>query len=70
MGHKTVSDVSKVLFFDIAWQLRRPAGLALVDANNCYNRIAHPMVSMIFQAFGVPLTFPNADDNGKKYKEN
>ncbi len=46
--------LSKVLFFDIAWQLRRPAGLALVDANNCYNRIAHPMVSMIFQAFGVP----------------
>jgi hypothetical protein len=45
--------LSKVLFFDIAWQLHRPAGLALVDANNCYDRIAHPMASMIFQAFGV-----------------
>jgi hypothetical protein len=26
----------------------------LVDASNCYNRIAHAMASMIFQAFGVP----------------
>jgi hypothetical protein len=25
-----------------------------VDADNCYDRIAHPMASMIFQAFGVP----------------
>ena len=46
--------LSKVLFFDIARQLRRPAGLASVDADNCYDRIAHPMASMIFQAFGVP----------------
>ena len=46
--------LSKVLFFDIARQLRRPAGLASVDADNCYDRIAHPMASMVFQAFGVP----------------
>jgi hypothetical protein len=46
--------LSKVLFFDIACQLRCPAGLASVDADNCYDRIAHPMASMIFQAFGVP----------------
>ena len=46
--------LSKVLFFDIARQLRRPAGLASVDADNCYDQIAHPMASMIFQAFGVP----------------
>jgi hypothetical protein len=45
---------SKVLFFNIACQLRRPAGLASVDADNCYDCIAHPMASMIFQAFGVP----------------
>jgi hypothetical protein len=29
-------------------------GLALVDANNCHDWIAHPMASMVFQAFGVP----------------
>ena len=46
--------LSKVLFYDIARQLRRPAGLASVDADNCYDRIAHPMASMVFQAFGVP----------------
>jgi hypothetical protein len=46
--------LSKVLFFNIAHQLRHSAGLASVDANNCYDRITHPMASMIFQAFGVP----------------
>ncbi len=46
--------LSKVLFYDIVRQLRRPAGLASVDADNCYDCIAHPMASMIFQSFGVP----------------
>jgi len=46
--------LSKVLFYDIVRQLRRPAGLASVDADNCYDRIAHPMASMVFQSFGVP----------------
>ncbi len=46
--------LSKVIFYDIARQLRQPMGLALVDANNCYNRISHPMASMVFQSFGVP----------------
>ncbi len=48
--------LSKVLFYNIVRQLRRPAGLALVDANNCYNRIAHPTASMVFQSFGVPTS--------------
>ncbi len=43
----------KVLFYNIVRQLRRPAGLALVDADNCYDRIAYPMASMVFQSFGV-----------------
>ena len=46
--------LSKVLFYDIVRACRRPAGLASVDADNCYDRIAHPMLSMILQAFGVP----------------
>jgi hypothetical protein len=46
--------LSKVLFYDIVLQLRRPAGLVSVDADNCYNCIAHPMASMVFQSFGVP----------------
>ncbi len=50
--------LSKVLFFDITRQLRRPAGLASIDADNCYNRIAYPMASMIFQAFSVPASQP------------
>jgi hypothetical protein len=40
--------LSKVLFYDIVRQLRRPAGLASVDADNCYDCIAHPKASMIF----------------------
>jgi hypothetical protein len=46
--------LSKILFYDIIRQLKRPAGLASVDANNCYDRIAHLIASMAFQAFGVP----------------
>ena len=46
--------LSKVIFYDIVRACRRPAGLASVDADNCYDRIAHPMLSMILQAFGVP----------------
>jgi hypothetical protein len=45
--------LSKVLFYDIVYQLRWSAGLASVDADNSYNHIAHPILSMIFQAFGV-----------------
>ena len=46
--------LSKALFYDIVHQLQRPEGLASVDANNCYNCIAHPMALMVFQAFSVP----------------
>jgi hypothetical protein len=46
--------LSKVLFYDIVHQLRRPAGLASVNADKCYDCIAHPMALMVFQAFDVP----------------
>jgi hypothetical protein len=46
--------LSKILFYDMVRQLRKPAGLASVNTDNCYDRIVHPMVSMVFQAFGVP----------------
>jgi hypothetical protein len=39
--------LSKVLFYDIVGQLQHPAGLASVDADNCYDRIAHPMASIV-----------------------
>ena len=46
----------KTLFFDIARQACVGAAIASVDASNCYDRIAHAMASLIFQAFGVPTT--------------
>jgi hypothetical protein len=46
--------LSKILFYNIARQLRWTAGLASIDAKNCYDRITHPMASMVFQAFNVP----------------
>jgi hypothetical protein len=46
----------KTLFYDITKQARVPLATASVDASNCYDRIAHAMASMIFQAFGVPMT--------------
>jgi hypothetical protein len=45
----------KTLFYNISCQAWVPAAIALVDASNCYDRIAHAMASLIFQAFGVPL---------------
>eukprot|EP00956_Cyclotella_meneghiniana_P010715 scaffold14988_cov36-Cyclotella_meneghiniana.AAC.2 len=48
--------VSKILFYDIVRQLKRPAGLASVDAANCYDRVAHAVASMVFQAFGTPAS--------------
>ena len=48
--------LSKTLFCDLARQARAPAAIASVDALNCYNRIAHAMASLVFQAFGMPAT--------------
>ena len=50
----TDGGIAKKLFFDIARQLRRPAALASVDAANCYDRVAHAISTMVFQAFGTP----------------
>ena len=52
--------LTKTLFYDIAQQTRTPAAIALVEASNCYDRIAHAMASLIFQAFGVENTAVSA----------
>jgi hypothetical protein len=46
----------KTLFYDITRQARVPAAVASVDASNFYDRIAHAIASLVFQAFGVPAT--------------
>ncbi len=46
--------LTKTLFYDVTRQARVPAAIALVNASNCYDRIAHAMASLVFQAFGVP----------------
>ena len=43
----------KVLFYNIIRQMRLPAGIGAVDADNCYDRIAHPIASLAFQSLGV-----------------
>jgi hypothetical protein len=43
----------KVLFYDIVRQTRLPARISAVDADNCYNCIAHPIALLVFQAVGV-----------------
>ncbi len=50
------SMLCKTLFYDITRQAHVLAAIALVDASNCYDRIAHAMTLLIFQAFGVPTT--------------
>ena len=53
--HRTAEEgtMTKVLFFDIIRQSRRAAGISSVDADNCFDRVAHAVASLIFQAFGV-----------------
>ena len=46
--------LAKVLFYDIVRQTKWPAGISAVDADNCYDQIAHPIASLIFQSLGVP----------------
>jgi hypothetical protein len=46
--------LSKTLFCNLTRQARAPAAIASADASNCYDRIAHAMASLVFQAFGVP----------------
>jgi hypothetical protein len=46
----------KMLFYDITRQACVPEAIASVDASNCYDRLAHAMALLVFQAFGVPTT--------------
>jgi hypothetical protein len=48
--------LGKTLFCNLAQQARAPAAIASINALNCYDRIAHAMASLVFQAFGVPIT--------------
>ena len=55
--NRTADDgtLGKTIFYDLVRQSRRPAGLSSVDAENCYDRIAHSITSLIIQAFGMPV---------------
>jgi len=46
--------LTKMFFYNVTRQARVPAATASVDASNCYDRIAHAMASLVFQAFSVP----------------
>jgi hypothetical protein len=48
--------LTKTLFYNVTRQARVPAAIASVNAYNCYNRIAHAMASLVYQAFGVPAS--------------
>ncbi len=45
--------LAKVLFYDIVHQTRLPAGISAVDMDNCYDRISHPIASMVFRLLGI-----------------
>jgi hypothetical protein len=48
--------LAKTLFYNIVCQLRVPAAIALVNAYNCYDHIAHAMALLILQSFGMEDT--------------
>ena len=45
--------LANILFYDIVSQQKVSAGIASVDAANCYDRVAHSIASLVFQSFGV-----------------
>ena len=45
--------LAKVLFYDVVRQTRLAKGISSVDADNCYDRIAHAVASLVFRSFGV-----------------
>jgi hypothetical protein len=46
--------LAQVLFYDIVHQTWLPVGISKVNANNCYDQIAHPIALLVFQALGFP----------------
>jgi hypothetical protein len=46
--------LAKELFYNVVRQTRVPAGITAVDADDCYDRITHPIASLVFQALGLP----------------
>jgi hypothetical protein len=55
--HNQLADdgsLAKVLFYVIVHQSCLMVGISAVDADNCYNTIAHPIASLVFQSLGVP----------------
>jgi hypothetical protein len=46
--------LAEVLFYNIVCQMRQPTGIGAVGADDCYNRITHPIASMVFQSLGMP----------------
>jgi hypothetical protein len=48
--------LTKTLFYDVTRQARVPVEIASVDASNCYDRIAHAMAQLVYQAFGIPAS--------------
>jgi hypothetical protein len=57
--HNRMADnrtLTKVIAYDFIWQTQCSAGISSVDADNCYDRIAHAIAYLVFQAFGVPAT--------------
>ena len=47
-------NLAKVLYYDIVRQLRVSARIISVGYSNFYDSIDHTIVSLFFQAFGVP----------------
>ncbi len=45
--------LAKGLFYDMVQQSNLLVGISSVDADNCYNCIAHATTSLVFCSFGV-----------------
>ena len=46
----------KRLLYDFSRLMKVALGIVSADAANCYDRVAHPFASLVFQSFGVFIT--------------
>ena len=52
--------LSKVLVYDVVQQTWSSASISSIDANDCYDRVAHAVALLVFWSFGVPKAAPGA----------
>jgi hypothetical protein len=55
-SHCNHAVLTKQFFCNSSWSLHHPAGLGECNFGDCYDRAAHPPMSIALQSWGIPKT--------------